>query len=294
VFGAPTLFRHHLYFEVSAHCDTLPYQGRIVDVNVDAHAIEHTWWSNGPTGPGGGGIWGWGGASVDPANGDVYLITSNSRAEPEDGFMSETMVRLSENLELKAAHKVGFEMRDDGPGSTPVLFQKSGCPPQLAVYHKHGSVYLYDRDAIAAGFRQRVRVIDVPDPVAGPHEPGLIGVPLYYPRTEMLYVISPSDKADGTFQRGVHAFRLDANCRLQRVWSTPLATSIATTASIANGVLYVNGGFYGRVYALEAATGQQLWNSGTSATGGILAAPIVAGGTLFAGGYDMQLHAWGL
>jgi outer membrane protein assembly factor BamB len=294
VFGAPNLFGNRLYVPVSSHCDTIPYRGRVVDINVDTRTLDHAWYSNGPTGSYGGGIWGWGGVSVDPRDGDVYAITSNSRGEPEDEAFSETMVRLSPDLGLKANHKVGFYMRDDGPGSTPVLFQQSGCPPQLAVYHKHGSVYLYDRDAISAGYRQRIQVIDIPDPTDGFHEPGLIGVPVWYPRTQLLYVLSPTDKADGSYQRGVTAFRLNAECRLEVAWRRPLTISIATTASVMNGVLYVNGGFNGRVYALDAASGAPLWNSGLTKSGAVLAAPIVAAGHLFVGGYDGKLTAWGI
>jgi putative pyrroloquinoline-quinone-binding quinoprotein/putative pyrroloquinoline-quinone binding quinoprotein len=294
VFGAPTLIGNHLYYVISAHCDTIPYHGRVVDIDITNKAVAHTWYSNGPTGPDGGGIWGWGGASVDPANGDVYVVTSNSRAEPENGFWSESVVRLSSTLQFKAGHNLGFDMRDDGPGSTPVLFQKNGCPPQLVVEQKHGSVYLYDRDSIAGGYKQRIRVIDTPDPVTGPHEPGLIGVNLYYPRTQMVYVITPRDKADGTFKQGLIAFRINANCRLEVAWQSSVPTSIAATATIANNVAFVVGGFNGKVYAVDARTGARLWDSGTSVTGPVLAAPIIHRSALYAGGYDNRLHAWGL
>jgi hypothetical protein len=293
VFGAPTLRGRDLYYVISAHCDTKPYRGRVVHIDVDNRRVEHTWYSNGPTGPDGGGIWGWGGASVDPADGDVYVVTSNSRAEPEDGFWSESVIRLSRTLQFEAGHKLGFEMRDDGPGSTPVLFQKQGCPPQLVVEQKHGSVYLYDRNSIADGYEQRIRVIDTPGPVPGPHEPGLIGVPLYYPRTQMVYVVSPRDKADGTFKRGLIAFRINANCRLEVAWQSPVPTSIAATATIANNVAYVVGGFNGKIYAVDARTGARLWDTGTSVSGPVLAAPIVVGSNLYAGGYDNRLHSWG-
>src|SRR4051812_3783541 len=79
VFGAPTLVRNHLYYVIAAHCDTIPYHGRVVDIDLNARAIAHTFYVTGSaSGPYGGGIWGWGGASVDPANGDVYVATGNS------------------------------------------------------------------------------------------------------------------------------------------------------------------------------------------------------------------------
>jgi outer membrane protein assembly factor BamB len=294
VFSAPTLLGNHLYFEIASHCDIIPYHGRVVDINTDTHAVAHAWYATGATGPDGGGIWGWGGASVDPVNGDVYVATGNSRGEPENAFWADSVVRLSANLDLKAFHKPGVEIRDDDFGSTPVLFQKPGCPPQLVVEQKNGSVYLYDRDSIAAGYKQNVRVIDPPDPTPGAHEPGLLGVALYYPKTQMVYVITPRDKVDGTFKRGVVAFTINSDCRLVPAWQTPFITGIAATATIANNVLYATGGGAGKVYAFNATTGAPLWNSGTSTTGAFFAAPIVVAGKLYAVGYDRRLHAWGL
>jgi outer membrane protein assembly factor BamB len=294
VFSAPTLFGNHLYFEIASHCDIAPYHGRVVDINVTTHAIAHAWYSTGATGPNGGGIWGWGGASVDPANGDVYVATGNAFGTPENAFWADSVVRLSANLELKAFHKPGVEIIDDDFGSTPVLFQKPGCPPQLVVEQKNGSLYLYDRASIATGFRQKISVLDPPEPGPGPHELGLVGVPLYYPKTQMVYVVSRRDRTGGPYKQGLNAFTFNSDCLLVPAWQTPLFVGIAATATIANDVVYVTGGNGGKVHALNAITGQPLWNSGTSAPNPIFAAPIIVKGRLYAGGYDEHLHAWGL
>jgi outer membrane protein assembly factor BamB len=293
IFSAPTLAGNHLYFEISSRCDLAPYHGRVVDINPDTHSIANTW-NAVPPDVSGGGIWGWGGASVDPSNGDVFVATGNTLGNPENGYYGEALVQLSNTLQLKAFHKPAVIIRDDDFGATPVLFQKPGCPAQLAVYQKNGSFFLYDRASIASGPRQLVPLVDPPDPVTGPHEPGLLGVPLYYPKTQMIYALTPRAKVDGSFGHGLVAFTLDADCKLQLAWQTPLATSIAVTASIANNVVYVTGGFGGKVYAVNATNGQLLWDSGTSAPGPILAAPVIVRGQLYAGGYDMHLHAWGL
>jgi len=295
VFGAPTLVRNHLYYVIAAHCDTIPYHGRVVDIDLNARAIAHTFYVTGSaSGPYGGGIWGWGGASVDPANGDVYVATGNSFANPENTPYADSLVRLSPTLQLKASHTPVVQIRDDDFGATPTLFQAPGCPPQLVVEQKNGSLYLYDRDAIASGPRQRVAIIDPPGVVPGPHEPGLVGVNLYYPHTGLVYVISPSDKADGSYKQGLIAFRVNANCRLERAWQSSVPTSIAATATIANNVAYVVGGSGGKVYAVDARSGARLWDSGTSTTASLFAAPVIVGNRLYAGGYDNRLHAWGL
>ncbi|MDQ1518983.1 MAG: hypothetical protein QOI55_56, partial [Actinomycetota bacterium] len=169
-------------------------------------------------------------------------------------------------------------------GSTPTLFQKSGCPPQLVVVQKNGSLYLYDRDTIASGYRQRIAV----------GQPSLIGVVGYSEATKLLYVVNPKGSVDGVYKPGLVAFRLTSACNLAPAWQTPAAIGIGSTPTIAAGVVYFAGGFSGKVYALDAVTGAELWNTGTTVTGPILAAPTVFNGRLYVAGYDGQLHAYRL
>jgi outer membrane protein assembly factor BamB len=284
VFSAPTLVGNHLYFELASHCDARPYHGRVVDIDPTARAIAHTFYVTGSaTGPDGGGIWGWGGASVDTANGDVYVATGNSFANPENSPYADSVVRLSADLQVKAFHTPVVGIVDDDFGSTPMLFQKSGCPPQLVAGQKNGSLYLYDRDTIASGPRQRVVVT----------QPNLIGVSAYSPVTQLVYVIVGKDSADGVYKRGLLAFRLNANCQLELAWQYNVATNV-TTPTVANGVVYFTGGFSGKIYAVDAATGAPLWDSGTSVSGRLPATPIVVNGHLYAVGYDKMLHSFGL
>jgi outer membrane protein assembly factor BamB len=284
VYSAPMLVGNHLYFEIASHCDGRPYHGRVVDIDPTAKAIAHTFYVTGSaTGPDGGGIWGWGGASVDPANGDVYVATGNSFANPENSPYADAVVRLSSTLQVKAFHTPQVAIVDDDFGSTPMLFQKSGCPPQLVAQQKNGTLYLYDRDSIASGPRQSIAIT----------QPYFIGVAAYSPATQLVYVIVPKDSVDGAYKRGLVALRLDADCKLQLAWQYPVATNV-TTPTIANGVVYFTGGFSGKIFALDAATGALLWDSGLTVTGRLPATPIVVEGHLYAVGYDRRLHAYGL
>jgi outer membrane protein assembly factor BamB len=121
-----------------------------------------------------------------------------------------------------------------------------------------------------------------------------MGVNLYYPKTQMVYALTPRAKPDGSFVRGLVAFTLDADCKLQVAWQTPLPTSIAVTASIANNVVYVTGGSGSGIFAVNATTGARLWDSGTSVSGPLFPAPVIVKGQLYAGGYDNHLHKWAL
>jgi outer membrane protein assembly factor BamB len=285
--GAPNLVDNHLYVGTASYCDTGPYYGRIIDINPDTAAIAHTWYVNGGTstqGAQGGSVWGWGGVSVDPADGDVYAATGNAITPPENQPFSDSVVRLSANLVLKQFNTPGVSVADDDFGTTPVLFQKPDCPKQLVVEQKNGSVYLYDRDTISLGHRQRIQF----------SQPNLIGVAAWSSQTQMLYVVNNKGTTDMTYVPGIAAFTLDEDCNLQLAWQTQASVSIGSTPHVANGVVYYTGGFRGVVRALDAMTGTELWNSGTSVSGPFLAAPVVNNGVLYAAGYDHKLHAWGL
>ena len=157
-FSAPTLFGGKLYVELASHCDRRPYHGRITSIDTTTRAKTKFYVTGSKTGPDGGGIWGWGGASIDPVDGDVYVATGNAFGNPENSFYADHVVRLSSALQVKASHAPGTLIIDDDFGSTPMLFHKPGCPPQFVTEQKNGYLYLYDRDTIATGYRQRIAV----------------------------------------------------------------------------------------------------------------------------------------
>jgi hypothetical protein len=287
VFSAPTLYEGRLYFEIASHCDATPYHGRVVAIDTSTRKKLKFWVTGSRTGPDGGGIWGWGGASVDPTNGDLFVATGNAFSNPENAYYADHVVRLSNVLGLKAAHAPGTLIVDDDFGSTPVLFQKNGCPPQLVTEQKNDYLYIYDRDAIATGYRQRVTV-----------RPGggFIGVPAYSPQTEMVYVPNQKQPSGSFYTYGMLAFRMDANCKLELAWQTTAGTNggIPSTPTVANGLVYYSDGFHKTIHAFDANSGVELWASGSEVAGAIMATPVVVNGQLFAGSYDNHLHAWGL
>jgi hypothetical protein len=287
VISAPTLFGDTFYVEIASYCDAIPYRGRVVGINTTTKQKTVFWVTGSKTGPLGGGIWGWGGASIDPVDGNLYVATGNAFSDPENAFYADHVVRLTRKLGVKASHAPGTLIVDDDFGSTPVLFQKSGCPPQFVTEQKNGYLYLYNRDAIGTGFHQRILIR--PDGQ-------FIGVPAYSPETQMVYVPNQGQPSGSAYTYGMLAFRLDAKCKLRLAWQTTAGTNgdIPSTPTIANGVVYYSDGFHGQIHAFDATTGAHLWASGPEVTGGILATPIVVNGQLFAGSYDNHLHSWGL
>ncbi len=78
----------------------------------------------------------------------------------------------------------------------------------------------------------------------------------------------------------------------QILWSFAASDISASTASVANGIVYVGGST--NMYAINAANGIQLWNyTGEPVSGGFsIFAPAVANGMVYAGNGDGSLYAF--
>ena len=230
VYDAPNLFNGNLYVGLSSRCDIPPYHGRLVRIDTQTRATNAFYVTGGPSGPSGGGIWGWGGASIDPNDGNVYVGTANVLVNPENSFYGDAVVRLNPDLSVVSSNSPGVLRADDGVGSTPILFRKNGCPGQLAFQMKNGGLYLYDRDTIASGPRQRL-------PISG----FSINVPAFSPVTELLYVLNTRGTAP--YVTGIQAFRINAQCNLELAWQHASPVQIGSAPTIANGIVYYTDGF---------------------------------------------------
>ncbi|HEX9312355.1 MAG TPA: PQQ-binding-like beta-propeller repeat protein [Actinomycetota bacterium] len=283
VWGALTLRDGTLYVTMASLCDASPSYGRVVAIDTRRARIAARWFVVHDAGSvvGGGGIWGYGGASIDPSDGSVYVATGNAfRPEPEGQPYADRVVRLTPSLELVDSHHPSLTGRDVDFGTTPMLFRPPGCPPLLAAENKVGSLFVYDRDAIGEGPMQRIQI------AGNASEPGLgrfIGLPAYSPVTGLVYVSNPGPDAP-PFVHGMVALRLGPDCRLHLAWQSgvPTGTMMVSSPTVANGVVYFGTGGGGRVFAFDAATGSVLWNSGRSMGGGVFAPPVVVDGMVFA------------
>src|SRR5262249_52673983 len=152
-----------LYVETASFCDAEPYYGRVTRVDPTTRATASWYVTAAPnTGPGGGGIWGWGGASVD-TTGDLYVATGNATTTPENFGFAERVVRLTSALAVRASNYPGLTGFDVDFGSTPVPVQAPGCPAELVVENKSGVLFLYGRDTIASGPVQSIAIADYVD-----------------------------------------------------------------------------------------------------------------------------------
>ena len=292
VYSALTLAGDTLYVETAGYCDTPPYYGRVVEIDTAAPEAVAIWYvTSAPDagGPDGGGIWGWGGASVDPG-GDLYVATGNASGTPENSGDAERVVRLSADLNVRASNYPGLTGDDVDFGSTPVPYQRAGCPGQLVVENKSGVMFVYDRDALATGPAQRLAISDY---VEGGE---LIGVPAYDPDRQRIFVSNSSDLTGGPYQHGMLAFDVGADCQLHLSWQQTqgMNGAVVSPPTLANGVVYYGDGPDDRVLALSADSGDLLWSSDTTIAGGVYAPPIVVNGRLYVAAWDHVVHAYGL
>lgn len=287
VLSAPTPWKDLLYVATASHCDIGPYEGRIYGIDMATATKKHVFWITGEGPPLGGSVWGWGGVSVDPETGDVFAATGNALGFPENAGYGDQIVRLTSDLTPVAGHAPPVVAFDDDLGSTPVLFQHKGCPPQLAAMRKHGALYLYNRDAIAQGPQQTVNVSGTPY--------RLIGLPAFWPEADLLFVANPTPPPDGNYTHGMVAFKISDKCRLELAWQTTAGRddSVTSTPTIANGVVYYGDGMGAQIHAFDARTGHPLWSSRPQDIGGaVFVAPVVVNGMVLAGAWDGRLHAW--
>jgi len=289
VYSAVTLAGGALYVETASYCDRTPYYGRVVKIDLPTASPVETWYvtSSPGAGPGGGGIWGWGGASVD-SSGDLYVATGNAATTPQNYGYAERVVRLSSALAVEASNYPGLNGLDVDFGSTPVPYQVPGCPGQVVVENKSGVVFVYQRDAIASGPTQQLKIGDY-DPCCG-----LIGVPAYDSTTRMVYVSNNSDLTGGPYTHGLVAFSVGADCQLHLAWQQTQGLNLSVTSSptVANGVVYYGDGRGNELFALSGDSGAVLWRSGSTIRGGIYAPPIVVNGRLYAAAWDHVVRAY--
>jgi hypothetical protein len=272
-------------------CDVGTYRGGITAVSAAHPTAMRRWFTTAGTAAYAGGIWSWGGVSVDDATGAVYAATGNSLGTSrEDAGHAESVVALTAGLAVRQANdplRGPFHIGDRDFGSTPVLVHARGCPAQAVAINKNGQLFLYDRGHIAQGPRQRLRV--AADSLSAVP---LYGMPAYDGPTRTLVLVSPSTPPASHLRAGVQAFRLGSNCRLAPRWNKRFDPPDAGSApTIAGGVAYIGTGRNGWLRAFRLSDGSQL-RAFHVATRPVFAAPAVDRGTLLVGDWSGFVSAF--
>jgi len=253
------------YVGTGATCDISSWRGRIAAISVPSMTVANTFFPvwNGTTQPwGGGGIWGWGGVSLD-FNGNVLTGVGNTdngetehgavvapfQAAPEEySGLGETFIQLSSDLStleqsnhpiptsLYSGNSVDLDMQ-----GTPAVFRPNGaaCDPIAALQAKSGSLYLYDTTRIGNGTIAQYQL------APSSYSDGFLGGPAYSPATGLLYA-AVSSSSESLYPPGMIAINPGCNGAPSVVWhstfgpdSYPSATARSVPAASAGGVVFV-------------------------------------------------------
>jgi outer membrane protein assembly factor BamB len=263
-----------VYFGVASHCDIGKYYGSIDSINTTTRALTtfqlvtnmSTYYANGS--------WSWGGATMDPATGNVYNSVGNSQGSlGEAGQYSDSIIELTSSLGFVADEQPDTVLANNPDwdiGTTPVIYNDQGSC--IAFQRKDGHFFTVDRTHLSNGNVGSNLSLG-----------GTLGTPAYYPATHALYVNVPA---------GLTKLNVGPNCTATIAWQTPIGSYGFQVPIVANGVVYAAGG--SKLYAVDAVSGAVLWNSGTTITNTIAATPTVANGQLYASSWDGHLYAFSL
>ena len=282
VWGGLRIVGSTLYVPVSSFCDQLDASGLFPDgglVAVDLTDPTSQTVFDAVPGPGnGGGIWGYGGVSVEPGGRFLYAGVGNAHVyDPgcdcyeDDARNGDRIVKLTPQLEVvDSDYPPGIDPQGDQDfGSAPVLFQPHGCPPLAAANSKNGVLYVWNRDDLAAGPIAALGVGDARAP--------FVGQPSWSARLQMLFDAQAST-ANGNGVAGIKFSYV--GCVFGELWRTALGDGNQAPPLVVNDVVFGGGGTED-VYALDGRTGKILWRAATDVAPTI--APLIeARGILFA------------
>ncbi|MEP6910698.1 MAG: PQQ-binding-like beta-propeller repeat protein [Actinomycetota bacterium] len=295
VWGGLRLFRNVLYVPVASYCDAAGSDGqrangRLVGIDVDA-AAQVSVFDPVPGEGNLGGIWGWGGVSVDPKGQALYTGVGNSyvydpgcRCYQEDAGYGNSVVKLSPKLDVIDWGRPSEYPRtgDLDFGSAPLLFRPDRCPPLLAANSKVGTVFVWNRNGLAKEAFSRI-------PIGGQF--AFIGQPSYSLTLRTIFVSGANlPWLPPRIGDGVAAFVVNRLCQFRLRWRAKVGSGTAPPPLIVGDVVFAAGGEGGGYAAFAARTGKTLWQFATSSA--TFAPPIAADGRIFAGDYSGRVHAF--
>jgi outer membrane protein assembly factor BamB len=284
--GGLRIANERLYAVVASYCDVGPPggsmpEGRMFAVPLSSPAMLSSW--DPVPGDGNmGGIWGWGGVSIDPSDGRVFTGVGNSSVRSDacgcvidNAGYGDSIVALTPDIStvLDSDNPPTVPSTDDSDfGAAPLLFQPTACPPFAAMNNKDGSLYVWDRTRLSAGPRLR---IPLGDGVAA-----FVGAPSWSAAKQMVYVGQSVIREGGvTLGNGVTAWHVDPGCGFRPIWSAKFGTGSQATPLVVGNVLFATGGRTGAFFAVNAADGTPLWSYPTE--GRTVAAMISVAGALY-------------
>jgi hypothetical protein len=301
-----------IYVPGAAHCGNENYGG-VQQYNIGSSAIANWYTMGGPPNMYGG-VWGPGGAVIDPrqatnsSDDNVYFGTAYGPTPPGANQYPYSIVRLNENMTVNAAsvNPVGATWPQDLDfGDTPLLFAPaaaSGCgtPMLLAAESKNAVLYLFNADNLSAGPTQTIQLGTI-------SQDGInLGSAAYDPTRNLLYINNGSDSSSLSIKHGLVAFTLTSTCQLSFAWQAIVGPNQEidgppSPPTVANGVVYYAdgpgsnctpvgnsgcGSAPADFNAYNASSGALLFH--TTVAGPLFTPPVVVNGHVYITSWDGQ------
>jgi outer membrane protein assembly factor BamB len=295
VWGGLRLLRSTLYVPVASYCDVpgsdgVRANGRLVAVDVARARVSATF--DPVPGEGNmGGIWSWGGVSVDPAGktlwtgvGNSYVYDADCSCITEWAGFGDSMVKLTPDLHVLGSHRPDLpDNLDLDFGSSPLLFQPSGCKPFAAANDKNGWMYVWNRNRLKAGPRFSFGL--------GDGLAAFVGQPSYSPPLRMIFESHVFDTRGGKkIGDGIQAFTVNSHCGIARRWLTSVGQGQMPPPLVLGDLVFAAGGETGGYIVLDGRTGKPLWRFATASA--TLSPAIAAGARIFAGDLSGVMRAF--
>lgn len=301
-----------VYVPSAAHCGNENYGG-VQQYAIASRAIAH-WYTMGGPPKRFGGVWGPGGAVIDPREAtdssydDLYVGTAYGPTPPSANQYPYSIVRLNENLTVNSAsvNPIGATWAQDFDfGDTPLVFAPStasgcGTPMLVAAESKNGVLYLFNADNLAAGPTQTIQLGAV-------EQDGInLGTVAYDPTRNLIYINNGSDSSSLPIKHGLIAFTVTSTCQLSLAWQVTVGPDDIrdgppSPPTIANGVVYYAdgpgsgcttvsnpkcGSEPADFNAYNASSGALLFHA--SVPGGLFTAPVVVNGRVYITSWNGQ------
>jgi outer membrane protein assembly factor BamB len=248
------------------------------------------------------GIWGRGGAVVDPdssMNGRIYAATGNGQFDAAHGGdnYGDTLLSLSADLsgllgsytptDYKQLQEGDTDLGSSSPGILPDQAM-SQTPYMIVEGGKDAILKLLNRAALP-GVGGELQLVDLPG--------GLFSAPAVWTDTSNNAWIFLG------FSSEVTAYRLKTNksgvSELAGIWQASPGNSYGEGSSpvVADGIVFV--AFDGALVALNALSGNELWSSANRSAGGTIGgihwqSPIVVNGSVYCSDENGKLTAYSL
>jgi outer membrane protein assembly factor BamB len=266
VWGGLRILDGRLYLGVASYCDApdannVAAEGRLLSINLDDLTDIATF--DPVPGYGNlGGIWSWGGISVEPGGSFIYTGVGNSYVfdagcgcYTDTAGYGDSMLKLTAGLQVVAANRPTEvdPTGDDDFGASPVLFQPPGCRPYAAANNKVGQLYVWNRDRIGQG---PIIKFGLGDGLAA-----FVGAPAYSASQRSLYEAHAfiPDKNGKPVGEGVAKISIDQHCHFTLNWRTQTGNDNEPPPLIVNDLVFSPDGTNGNYTILDATTCKKLW-----------------------------------